>query len=309
MDATGTWKITIAKYFAQYQLDGVMLQRFVSELSDPTMFQFRNNVTLLVKNAAEQYGRVWSIMYDITGANADTFVQQIKQDWQFLVNELQITASPNYQHHQGKIVISIWGLGFTDRVGTYEQAMDLIQYFKQDQRAYLIGGVPYYWRTGTEDSKPNFLYVYQGFDMVSPWAVGRWRTSEQFEKIFYPKFVVPDKALTDRINIGYMPVLWPGFSWANLQKDNATYNLIPRYNGQFLQTQSDRVVPLRPKTIFLAMFDEVDEGTAMFKAATTKQQTPMDGKFLYLDVDGIATTSDRYLRIAQQITANMKKEF
>jgi hypothetical protein len=44
-------------------------------------------------------------------------------------------------------------------------------------------------------------------------------------------------------------------------------------------------------------------GTAMFKAASVKQNTPSDGQFLYLGIDGTPMNSDAYLCLAGDITA------
>lgn len=32
----------------------------------------------------------------------------------YLVDELKVTALPNYQRHNGKPVLSIWGMGLTE---------------------------------------------------------------------------------------------------------------------------------------------------------------------------------------------------
>jgi hypothetical protein len=50
--------------------------------------------------------------------------------------------------------------------------------------------------------------------------------------------------------------------------------------------------------IYNAMFDEVDEGTAMYKLTPTKAMAPVDGKTLTLDADGYKLPSDWYLRLA-----------
>ena len=36
-----------------------------------------------------------------------------------------------------------------------------------------MGGVPYYWRTGDNDSQEGWLDVYLAFEIISPWSVGR----------------------------------------------------------------------------------------------------------------------------------------
>ena len=50
--------------------------------------------------------------------------------------------------------------------------------------------------------------------------------------------------------------------------------------------------------IYIAMFDEVDEGTAMFKLAPTSAQLPAQGSFVPLNIDGENVPSDWYLRLA-----------
>ncbi len=44
--------------------------------------------------------------------------------------------------------------------------------------------------------------------------------------------------------------------------------------------------------IFGAMFDEVDEGTAMFKVAATLSDIPAGGRFVYAGIDGDRVRSD-----------------
>jgi len=52
----------------------------------------------------------------------------------------------------------------------------------------------------------------------------------------------------------------------------------------------------------IAMFDEVNEGTAVFKAASRRQDAPDQGYWLTLDADGAVLPSDWYLRLAGEIT-------
>ncbi|KAJ7553023.1 hypothetical protein O6H91_06G081500 [Diphasiastrum complanatum] len=55
------------------------------------------------------------------------------------------------------------------------------------------------------------------------------------------------------------------------------------------------------------MFDEVDEGTAMFKAASQKSDIPVDKQFLYLSIDGINLPSDYYLQLASDLSNGFKQ--
>jgi hypothetical protein len=52
----------------------------------------------------------------------------------------------------------------------------------------------------------------------------------------------------------------------------------------------------------IAMFDEVDEGTAVLKVASQRSEAPDQGFWLTLDADGAKLPSDWYLRLAGEIT-------
>jgi hypothetical protein len=60
--------------------------------------------------------------------------------------------------------------------------------------------------------------------------------------------------------------------------------------------------------IYGAMFDEVDEGTAMFKLAPTAAQLPVHGTFVPLDADGIKLPGDWYLRLADEAGKMLRGE-
>ena len=60
------------RWMAEYGIHGVFLQRFVSELSVPMLRRARDTVADLVRESAEKHGRVFAIMYDVSGACPDT---------------------------------------------------------------------------------------------------------------------------------------------------------------------------------------------------------------------------------------------
>ena len=47
----------------------------------------------------------------------------------------------------------------------------------------------------------------------------------------------------------------------------------------------------------MAQFDEVDEGTAIFKVAKDQSEVPVDGQWLTLDADGESLPHDFYLQL------------
>jgi hypothetical protein len=118
------------KWMKDYGIDGVFVQRFIGNAVNMT--ELRDQVLQNVRFASEKYGRVFANMYDISGGSDATMVEILKNDWIHLVDDLKITESPNYLHHNGFPVLSIWGFGSTDRPGTPEITNELIQWFTID---------------------------------------------------------------------------------------------------------------------------------------------------------------------------------
>ena len=300
---------TVLRHFRWMQenrLDGVCLQRFVSELSDPRFFSLRNQVTANVQAGAEKYGRVFAIMYDISGQPTNTLVAALTNDWDFLTRTQHVAASPRYLHHHGKPVVALWGFGFAGRRDTPQQALAAIKFFK-DAGCTVVGGVPAYWRTLKNDAQTNAAWaeVFRSFDIVSPWSVGRYADDAGADN-FSKNVIVPDVAAATRAGCEYMPVIFPGFSWHNL--NGGTPNQIPRRGGAFYWRQAFNAVNAGCTMIYGAMFDEMDEGTAMFKLAPTAAQLPASGNFVPLDADGVKLPADWYLRLANEAGKMLRGE-
>ncbi len=303
------WKQkTVLRHFRWMQennLDGVFLQRFTSELSNPSNFAWRNGVTANVRLGAETYGRVFAIMYDISGQNPATLVSTLTNDWAYLVNTMHVTNSPAYICHRGKPVVAAWGFGFTSRTNTPDQALTIINFFKA-AGCTVMGGVPTYWRTLTSDSQtdPSWAAAYRAFDIISPWSVTRFSTLSGADS-FKQNLIIPDLADTRSHGIDYMPVLFPGFSWHNLKPEYAL-NQIPRLGGTFYWRQAYNAIQAGCTLLYGAMFDEMNEGTSMFKMAPTANELPAQGTFVPLNIDGQQLPSDWYLRLADQATRMLR---
>ena len=293
------------KWMRDYRIDGVFLQRFSSELGSSSFSAWRNQVTSNVWAGAEAHGRVFAIMYDISGQPAGTLVSTLTNDWNFLVNTMKVTSSPRYQRHRGKPVVAIWGFGFTDRPGTPQDALTVINQFKSAGFT-VMGGVPTYWRTLNNDSQsdPAWTQVYHAFDIISPWAVGRYGDNAGADG-FRQNLIAPDLALANSLGRDYMPVIFPGFSWHNLFSTSPV-NVIPRNAGHFYWRQAFNAMAAGCTMVYGAMLDEVDEGTAMFKLAPTPAELPAQGTFVPLNMDGINLPSDWYLRLAGAATRMLR---
>jgi hypothetical protein len=137
-------------------------------------------------------------------------------------------------------------------------------------------------------------------DVVQPWTVGRYKSIEQAEE-WRNNQIEPDIAELKQNGQLYMPVVFPGFSWHNLNRQSPG-NAIPRRQGEFLLEQARNAREAGATVLKIAMFDEVNEGTAMFKAAARRSEAPDQGYWLTLDADGDDLPGDYYLRLAGQIT-------
>jgi hypothetical protein len=143
--------------------------------------------------------------------------------------------------------------------------------------------------------------VYRAYDVISPWTVGRF-ADEAGADAWLREVVMPDLGETRKLGIGYMPVVFPGFSWYNLmtnrnKPDQAVLNRIPRRCGKFLWRQVSNLLNAHVTTLYAAIFDEVDEGTALFPAETRMDKLPAGANMVFLNQDGCALPDDWYLRV------------
>ncbi|MBI5486413.1 MAG: hypothetical protein HY905_03685 [Deltaproteobacteria bacterium] len=290
------------RWMKEYGIDGVWLQRFASELRDPRFLALRDQVLRHVMAAAAAHGRAFGVMYDVSGMPTDPpMIEQLTNDWMHLVNDLGVTASPRYVREGGRPVLGLWGLGFSDRPGSHDDDINIILHLQTvvdpAYRVTIVGGVPEGWRTSTGASKRGYTDVYRQYAVLSPWAVGRYDDAGYGG--FRAGYIVPDVA--DLGASRYLPVVFPGFSWTNLTDRANPVNQIPRLAGDFLWHQAWGAWSAGARMLFLAMFDEVDEGTAILKAAGTAADAPTTGTFLTLDADGVAVPNDWYLRLAGEV--------
>ena len=292
------------RWLREFDLPGVFLQRFTAGLDNGAMRDFRDTVARNIRTAAEAHDRVFAIMYDISGDTSATLVDDIKRDWTYLVHDLHLVDSPRYLRDRGRPLVAVWGFGFTDRAVTPDQAAELIDFFKHGadpkMRATLLGGVPAGWRTLTRDSHNDARWaaVYRSLDILSPWTVGRFQDDQGVGR-FYDEVVAGDLPETRALGMGYLPVLFPGFSWRNMNTD-APFNQIPRRGGRFFWAQVEHAVRAGSTMLYAAMFDEVDEGTAMFKTARAAADAPAQPRTVTLDADGVPLPGDWYLRLARE---------
>lgn len=289
------------KWMKQYGIDGVFMQRFVVSIRNQ---KGKDNYNKILNNAvlsAEKYDRAICLMYDLSGMEAGEEDILIR-DWKELCEKYKLVSRNNnhYVYHHGKPLVAVWGIGFNDRRKYgYEQVKKIIDFLKSEGCSILVG-VPTHWRTLTIDavSDTRLLELVKQADIVHPWLVGRF-DNNTYEP--YRKSIEEDIKWCKANGKDYMPVLFPGFSWHNMKKD-APQNMIPRLGGRFFWQQVKGAVDAGAESLYLAMFDEIDEGTAFFKCTNT----PPVGESSFITYEGEAP--DHYLWLAGEAAKYLRGE-
>ena len=301
---------TVRRHFRwmnNYGIDGVAVERFLSQIENRRFLTRLNLVLANIREAAEAENRGFFVMYDLSGLESDEGVTLVQQDWKEL-QKANVTSSPSYMHHRGKPVVGLWGLGVLDRKATAGMAAVLVRFFKDEAKVTVLAGVPAHWRTLDGDShrEQEWAAVYRSFDILSPWTVGRFRTSVEAD-VFARDVMTQDISATRTRGQDYMPVIFPGFSWHNLQHGKAPLDQIPRHCGAFYRQQAKNALRIGATMLYTAMFDEIDEGTAIFKLALNPSQLPAGASLLMPDADTCKSKNDLYLQIAGEITSELHR--
>jgi hypothetical protein len=268
---------TVLRHFSwmsDYGIDGVFLQRFATETTPgSTARAHKDQVMLHCRKGANKYKRAWAMMYDLSSDLTGLELKdKVINDWKYLVDTFgvsKVSTDGAYLHHKGKPVVAIWGLGF-GRVYEGQDTYNLVNFLKNDPvygGCTIMIGVDNSWRT---NSDTWFQRIVGLADIISPWAVGRYGSKSTIDlNIFTYYYTVPDQVWCNANGKDYLPVVFPGFSWQNLMQNN-NFDQTPRLGGQFLWRQFYKAIHDAGATmIYQAMFDEVDEGTAIFKCTST----------------------------------------
>lgn len=299
------------RWMQEFEIDGAVVQWFTT---DDTAS--RLSVLKMAKIAAELYGREFSVMFDFSGTKVGhsacttgpQVVECLKAQWMSTV-DAGITTSPRYTRVNGLPLVSVWGFGYSHNDNmTAQDTLNLLDWFHnsapEKYRAVVLGGVTTYWRTMSTD--PDlWVNAFSKFDILSPWMVAQSQ-DEATMATFIKNWVIPDLELVSKRNQKYLPVIFPGFSWYNLFKDQPQ-NQIPRRGGQFIWGQARQLSQLGIKSFYTAMFDEVNEGTAIMKTAANASEAPKEFFTLTLDADGSSYPNDWYLQVSRAIARALKQ--
>ncbi|MDP4238272.1 MAG: glycoside hydrolase family 71/99-like protein [Bacteroidota bacterium] len=277
------------RWMKDYGIDGVFMQRFVSEIRNPSGLSHFNKVLASAMKASDQYDRSIAIMYDLSGMKSGEESIVLKDADQLATQYHlfdKVKCGP-YLYHNHKPLVCVWGIGFNDhRAYGLKESEYIIDGLKKRGFSIMIG-VPTYWRDlRTDTEKDEHLHaLIKKCDVVMPWFVGRYNETS------YPDFkqrIGEDIRWCQNNQVDYVPLVFPGFSWRNMKGQNTTQ--IPRNKGSFLWKQISGAIESGSEMLYVAMFDEMDEGTAIFKCVT---EAPVgESKFVTIEQ---GKQSDYYL--------------
>ena len=293
------------RWMRDYEIDGVFVQRFATlaakKHTDFRLLRTENQKLLLCRDAAKRHGRCWALMYDLTGLGDEDFIR-LAEDWKQLRRRMQLGTDSNdsaYLRLNGKPLVGIWGVGFNDdRKYSLKKTEWFIRLLKHNPEwggMSIMLGVPYGWLTLDRDAvaDPRLHEVLKLADLISPWSVGRYRDSKEVLKRVAPHLRA-DMDWCEKRKIGYLPVLFPGFSWRNLHPENHSKSFISREGGRFLWNQFVAARAAGNDAAYIAMFDEMDEGTAIFKCTND----PPAGASVFQTFEGLP--SHHYLWLTSE---------
>lgn len=307
------------RWMKQYGVDGVFMQRFFGSTnprarSGPEVTVLRNAL-----QAASDNGRAIAVMYDLSGLNpARDDCSRIIDDWKFLVDDLKVTnqaGTKTYLHHRGRPLVAIWGVGFPDRpYDSRKIGLEKLIDFLHDDPDYggcsVMLGVPTFWRELNADCNPDpYLHdLIRKCDLVMPWTVQRFTPLLHNDMWRYRDLVKADVKWCAENKVDYVPCVWPGFSWHNLSRhefpdDVKPVASVPRQGGKFYWQLIRESIAAGNDKLYVAMFDEVNEGTAIFKVT---DRPPVSDQAKFIDMDGMP--SDTYLWLTGQASRVLKRE-
>ncbi|KAL7894234.1 hypothetical protein HDV63DRAFT_412833 [Trichoderma sp. SZMC 28014] len=289
------------QWMQQYGIDGVIVQRFLSHLSDASFITILNQV----EAAAVKYGRGFIVEYDASGGNssAGSVANEILADYNSVVKSY--TTSSAYIHQNGKPAVMVFGVGFSTVAISVSDGANIATQLK-NAGAYVGLGVP---STFGSDVRANtgFASAYKAANLISPWTVGSY-SEGGYMAGYHTTTQIPDSQTLQSLGIDHAPLVWPGTSAYHLNgvTNPSAFDYFPRYNGSFYSMQADAVTSLavKPLFVFNAMFDEMNEGTGNLPSLKTNQ-LPTNEKFVGYD-NTFANTSF-YLALGGQKAAAFAK--
>ena len=95
------------RWMREYGIDGVFLQRFANGLDGGRLQKHKDQVLNLVRRESVRNGRVFAVMYDLSGLRAG---QVEMYRWiEDTPPKSGVPLDSTYLHHEGKPLVAVWG--------------------------------------------------------------------------------------------------------------------------------------------------------------------------------------------------------
>ncbi len=256
------------KWMKDYSIDGAFMQRFVGEVvNNSDGKEHFNKVLDHAMKASNQHQRAICVMYDLGGyePRSRNNTAAVLADTQEILDKYNLkdrNQQKFYLHHNGKPLIVLWGVGFNDnRPYTLDDIEELMNGLKEKGFSIMLG-VPTHWRLRGDDTvkEAKLHELIKAADVIMPWFVGRF--GENNYSPTFANIVKDDVKWCETNGVDYAPLCYPGSSDRNMHPNNGVN---PRNGGSFFWKQVYNCVDVGAKMLYIAMFDEIDEGTAIFK--------------------------------------------
>ena len=308
------------KWMKDYNIDGVFMQRFVSQITSPSALDHSDKVLASAMKASNEHARAISVMYDMVGMDGATSADVIINDAAALKAKYNLDDRSKgqryYLYHNGKPLIGLVSVGQASAPYTIAQAQAVVDGLQALGFSIMLG-VPAYWRNPGDgdcvnDSKITNLI--KDADIIMPWLVGVYDYdgttesavssfsdyfSDRMEDRKIGSFVLSKGDYTQAADYGveYCPLVYAGFSDQNMHPDHYVYD---RHGGAFYWEQIYKNINKGAKMLYVAMFDEIDEGTAIYKCLR-KNEVPSNvsaADYYVVCENGVCRRSDTQVSVS-----------
>lgn len=261
------------KWMKEYGISGVFMQRFASQINNETAKELSDKVLSSAMKASNQHSRAICMMYDCVGLGSECPVDYLIEDIRKISQQYNFfdrdAGQKYYLYHNGKPLIALVSVDENSSY-TVADAQKIVDACQEMGFSIMVSG-PTYWREGGGDvpySTEGLHALIRDADICTPWYVGRYdhdgtagAHGGKFSQ-FKETVVKGDKAWLDQNGVEFAPLCFAGYSDRNIHPNNKVFK---RAGGDFFWSQVYNSAQLGCKMIYVAMFDEIDEGTAIFK--------------------------------------------
>lgn len=257
------------KWMKEYGIDGAFMQRFVGEVIDnPDGKDHFDKVLESAMEASNTHQRAICVMYDL-GGFTPARLEKVLTDAQDIMDKYQLkdrSKQKYYLHDGGKPMITLWGVGFNDNRPYSLTDIETLMNGLKEKGFSLMLGVPTYWRERRNDALADAKLhdLIKAANVIMPWFVGRYGMNNYSD---FHSLVANDIKWCETNGVDYAPLCFPGSSDRNMHPENGVNE---RYGGKFLWNQMYHCINSGAQMLYMAMFDEIDEGTALYKCLNKK---------------------------------------